>query len=323
MGQESREFVLKRRQLSTISDYFAERLDASQVNFVQRNAQLNALWLEDFDPEMFELFVYWLEGQHQGDTPRAAGSFFGPLLEEAEAQHCCDELHWDLINLHLFGSRIGLASLQDAAMDAIQDLYLLCDWDVTPRMVSYIYTECEPAYSFRLRKWAVAMAAWSLGNADVSEELNDGAATMLRQLFEACPIFREDYVAHLSKSCRNRIRLQFKNPQLRLPTNALRNEERQFGYRQCSFHTHRSSVGQGRCPHDAAVLPLALSKPLPLTPRLVEPQCSSDEDSDLELLGPVPGSRRAARGPCSVEANTQPTSPMPYTAVINMYLDIH
>jgi hypothetical protein len=310
VGIDSREFILNKKLLSTVSEYFAGRLDASGVNFVQRNAQLNALWLEDFDPEMFELFAYWLGEQAHHETLCSVS--FRPFLDEAEAQDCCEELHWDLINLHLFAARIELDSLQDAAMDAIQDLYLRCDWDVTPRLVSHIYTECEPEYSYRLRKWTVAMAAWSMG------ETTDATDTSLQELFAACPVFRDDYVAHLAKSSRNRIRLQFKNPQLRLPTNSLRNDERQFGYRQCSFHTHRSSVGQGRCPHDSAALPvLALSKPLPQEPL-------SDEDSDLELLSPGGAALSSAGGLCALEANMPltPLSPAAHSAIINMYLDI-
>jgi hypothetical protein len=38
---------------------------------------------------------------------------------------------------------------------------------------------------------------------------------------------------------------------LRIPANRLRNDERAFGFRQCSFHSHRSSVGERRCPHES------------------------------------------------------------------------
>lgn len=64
-----------------------------------------------------------------------------------------------------------------------------------------------------------------------------------------CPGYWEDYVNHLLKMSKGRIQFHMKNPQMRLPSNNLRVEGRQFGYRQCSFHTHRSTVGQGQCPH--------------------------------------------------------------------------
>ncbi|ORY62272.1 uncharacterized protein BCR38DRAFT_437990 [Pseudomassariella vexata] len=187
---------------------------------------------------MFELFLHWLYERND----------FQQHIDEAEANNCCEDLHDDLINLHLFAAQIELAPLQDIAMDAIQDIYLRCNWDIRPRLVSYIYTECSPIHSCRIRKWIVAMTAWSLGG-DLEQSATGGKMEVLFQKF---PDFWADYVSHLSKTSKNRIKLHFKNPQLRLPTNNLRNEERHFGFRQCSFHTHRSSVGQGKCPHTLA-----------------------------------------------------------------------
>jgi hypothetical protein len=218
--------------------------------------QLNTIWLEDQCPEMFELFAHWVHEKGNFQT----------FIDEAEANDCCEDLHCDLINLHLFAAHTEMAVLQDVAMDGIQDIYLRCNWDITPRMASHIYTQCNVDDSRRLRKWIVAMTAWSLGGCMEKA----GTGDRMDALFRSCPEFWSDYVAHLSKTSQSRIRLQFKNPQLRLPSNNLRNEERQFGFRQCSFHTHRSSVGQGKCPH--AVTPI----PLPESP-------VSDSDSDLDL----------------------------------------
>ncbi|KAI1872422.1 hypothetical protein JX265_005302 [Neoarthrinium moseri] len=287
VGEECREFVLSKKALSSTSEYFADRLDASSVNFVQRNAQLNTLWLEELCPEMFELFAYWLDER---------GGFQG-FIDEAEANDCCEDLQWDLITLHLFAARIGLDALQDAAMDGIQDIYLRLDWDITPKFVSQIYAECDPVDSYRLRKWIVAMAAWSLGGC--VEKI--GTADKMGALFQACPEFWHDYVAHLSKSSKSKIKLAFKNPQLRLPSNNLRNDERQFGFRQCSFHTHRSSVGQGRCPHAFSLSP---SYPYPPVQRPESPL--TEEDSDLEL-GSITGKALVAS---------------PRTAIFDLYLDL-
>ncbi|KAI0136301.1 hypothetical protein BJ170DRAFT_6244 [Xylariales sp. AK1849] len=280
VGQEGREFSFPKKLLSSTSWYFSERLDTSAISLVQRNAQLNTLWFDDLCPEMFELFSHWVYDRGN----------FQSFIDEAEANDCCESLRWDLVNLHLFAARIGLSSLQDVAMDGIQDIYLRRNWDITPRLVSHIYIECDPEDSHRLRKWIVAMTAWSLGGC--MEKV--GTAEKVEALFDMCPAFWSDYVAHLYKTSQSKIKLQFKNPQLRLPSNNLRNEERQFGFRLCSFHTHRSSVGQGRCPHTI------IHAPLPESP-------VSDEDSDLELDS-ILGKGLVAS---------------PRTAIFDLYLELH
>ena len=97
-------------------------------------------------PDMFELFYSWMH----------TGRGFHDFIDDAEMNDTCEELHWDLVNLHLFAAQIQLTVVQDLAMDAIQDLYLRCDWDIVPELVRYLYQQCDPRDSCRLRKWIVA-----------------------------------------------------------------------------------------------------------------------------------------------------------------------
>ncbi|KAK8049531.1 hypothetical protein PG994_011261 [Apiospora phragmitis] len=233
VGEESREFIIARELLAACSPYFRDRLDATAV-LKQQNAQFNILWLEDEDPEMFELFTYWL---HQRNDSSISKKDFRAIIDDSICNDYAEELQWDLVNLHIFAARvIEVPALQDAAMDAVQDLHLMCNWDISSKLVRHVYVDCDPDASCRLRKWIVAMTAWTLGGG--FERPGTG-----------CPDFWRDYVAHISKISKSRVRIATKNPQLRLPSNRLRNDERQFGFRQCSFHTHRSVVKQGRCPH--------------------------------------------------------------------------
>ncbi|KAK7970733.1 hypothetical protein PG988_009806 [Apiospora saccharicola] len=246
VGKESREFIIARELLASCSPYFADRLDATAV-LKQQNAQFNILWLEGQDPEMFELFTYWL---HQRNDNRISKKDFRAIIDDSVCNDYAEELQWDFVNLHLFAATvIEVPALQDAAMDAIQDLHLMCNWDISSKFVRHIYVDCDPDASCRLRKWIVAMTAWTLGGGfDRS-----GTAEQMHELFEGCPDYWRDYVAHISKISKSRVRIATKNPQLRLPSNHMRNDERQFGFRQCSFHTHRSMVKQGRCPHVKAL----------------------------------------------------------------------
>ncbi|KAK8056302.1 hypothetical protein PG993_001529 [Apiospora rasikravindrae] len=242
VGEESREFVIARELLASCSPYFRDRLDATAV-LKQQNAQFNILWLEDQDPEMFELFTYWLYQRNDGSTSKKD---FRAIIDDSICNDYAEELQWDLVNLHLFAAYVvEVPALQDAAMDAIQDLHLMCNWDISSKFVRHVYVDCDPDASCRLRKWIVAMTAWTLGGGFE----RPGTAQQMHDLFEGCPDFWRDYVAHISKISKSRVRIATKNPQLRLPSNHLRNDERQFGFRQCSFHTHRSLVKQGRCPH--------------------------------------------------------------------------
>ncbi|KAI1304683.1 hypothetical protein F5Y03DRAFT_165159 [Xylaria venustula] len=246
VGPERDEFLIPRRLLASC-DYFRTRLD-----YLSSRAALT-LRLDGQCPDMFRLFEYWLSERKN----------LNKFIDNAESDESCEELHWDLVNLQLFAASIGEAALQDAAMDALQDLYLRCNWEIDTELVKFIYTECDPETSYclrSLRRWIVAMIAWGMGDEE--------AGLVLETIFGECAGLREEYDTHLNKVAASKLDVGFKNPQLRLPSNQLRNEERQFGYRQCSFHSHRSTVGQGRCPHAHSPSPWAHS------PRI------DDSDSD-------------------------------------------
>jgi hypothetical protein len=210
---------------------------------------------------MFKLFEYWLSEQKG----------FNKFIEDAETDESCEELHWDLVNLQLFAANIGEAALQDVAMDALQDLYLRRNWPIKPQLVRHVYTECY--YLRNLRRWIVAMIAWGMGDAEA-----EGALETIRGLFGDCDGLFQEYNSHLSRVAASKLEVNYKNPQLRLPSNRLRNGERQFGYRHCSFHTHRSTVGQGSCPHTRPLSPLLYS---PLTDGYI----GSDSDYSESWFG--------------------------------------
>lgn len=264
VGPDGKEFVIPRKLLASCA-YFRQRIEESArvANFEKGGQPQLVMNLEDQCPDMFELFAHWISERRN----------FDKFIDAAEARRACRELHWDLVNLHLFAAQVDLPALQDSAMDAIQDVYLRCNWDISPKLIAYVYTACDPQESCRLRKWIVAMTAWTLGGV-VGTEMADG----IRMLFEQCPDFFAEYHSHTRKMARSGLEGHFKNPQLRLPSNNLRGEERQFGFRQCSFHTHRSTVGQGRCPHAVSLSPLV---PSPYTDGYVE----SDSDRGESRFG--------------------------------------
>ncbi|KAJ8118387.1 hypothetical protein ONZ43_g4003 [Nemania bipapillata] len=223
VGPNRDEFFIPKRLL-TSCEYFRARLDLArgQTSLVIR--------LEGQCPDMFKLFEHWV-------SERKGLSGF---IDDAELNQSCEELHWDLVNLQLFAANIGEAALQDVAMDALQDLYLRRNWEIDPELVKWVYTECDPEASYclrNLRRWIVAMIAWGMGDAEV------GGA--LETVFGECAGLRGEYDNHLKKVAASNLNVDFKNPQLRLPSNNLRNEERQFGYRQCSFHSHRPVIRLG------------------------------------------------------------------------------
>ncbi|KAI8629375.1 hypothetical protein F5Y19DRAFT_79666 [Xylariaceae sp. FL1651] len=238
VGPERNEFRIPTRLLASC-EYFRAELDTARLDLTHGQTYL-VIRLEGQCPDMFRLFKYWLFERKGLDK----------FIDDAESDQSCEELHWDLVNLHLFAANIGEAALQDVAMDAIQDIYLRKNWVIKPELVKYVYTECDPYESYRLRKWIVAMIAWDIGGIEA-----DGAVGTIRNLFGECAGLWEEYNSHLVKVAASRLQVDLKNPQLRLPSNNLRNEERQFGYRQCSFHTHRSSVGQGECPYAYSLSP--------------------------------------------------------------------
>ncbi|KAL7628220.1 hypothetical protein AAE478_002419 [Parahypoxylon ruwenzoriense] len=242
VGPKKRRFMIPTKLLAPCQ-YFRERIDTARIEFVKGQAHF-LVALEDRCPDMFELFTYWLTERRSLDK----------FIDAAEANHSCKELHWDLVNLHLFAAQIDLPALQDCAMDAIQDVYLRRNWDINPKLINYVYTSCDPRESCRLRKWIVVMTSWTLGGV-VSTDMSN----RIQRLFDKCPDFWAEYHTHTRKMAKSGLEGPFKNPQLRLPSNNPRNEERQFGFRQCSFHTHRSTIGQGRCPHTTTLSPIVLS----------------------------------------------------------------
>lgn len=219
---------------------------------------------------MFELFAAWVRDppsfrRHLDvtisaacaapRTPPCTAAEDGAARPKTPSQR----LHWAIVRLHLFASTIGAHPLQDAAMDALQDLYLRRDWDVTPRFIDFLYAQCTPAASLRLRRWAVAMVTFSLSSPSSPGGCSGGGSApscvprQFQHLLRQHPDFSAEYASHLRKMAASGLDIRIKNPQLRIPANRLRNEERRFAFRQCAFHTHRASVGEGRCPHEAEV----------------------------------------------------------------------
>lgn len=210
---------------------------------------------------MFELFVIWLRDKEDFRRRMERAVAAAGTTSEAVNQR----LHWSLIRVHIFAAQLDLHHLQDAAMDAIQALYLGCNWDVAPRLVRFLYGLCDDVYAVRIRRWAVAMIAFSIAGGGAAPE-RAGVLTgpaRWQDLFGRYPEFAADYDAHLKKMTLSGLDIRFKNPQLRIQANRLRNDERQFGFRQCSFHSHRAAVGERRCPH--AETPV-IKPPLPPPP---------------------------------------------------------
>jgi hypothetical protein len=179
-------------------------------------------------------------------------------------------------------------------MDALQDLYLRCDWEVSLSFVHFLYSDCYAEHAFRLRKWAVAMVAWTL-----AMQRSESVGSEWQHLMDNTPVLAHDYAMHLAKMAGSRgANLCIKNPQLRLPANKLRSEERFFGFRQCSFHSHRSAVGEGPCPHTRAgmagavdvrstiAIPSLPSSVARTMPKRAKDEIESDE-SDHSILSPV------------------------------------
>lgn len=282
VGPDKQRFRVNKQVLCSSSPFFRDRLeDPSQPRTV-------SLWLPDELPAMFALFVEWLQ------LPRHT---FRQRLDDVVAdahsqrgQRGLHDIHWALIRLHLFASHLRLFHLQDAAMDAIQDLYYDCDWDLPPALLSYLYTRCEALPAIRLRRWAVAMVAFALttsetyvisptsarspgsspvelypeydngfvppGGQGTDDAADDGdgdggdRSLRLQSLINSIPELGQDYAVHLSKMSSSGLDLRSKNPQMRISANKLRNDERAYGFRECSFHSHRSTVGERRCPHE-------------------------------------------------------------------------
>ncbi|KAI9171520.1 hypothetical protein HJFPF1_01006 [Paramyrothecium foliicola] len=282
IGPKQVKFKANKKMLCAVSSFFREQLeDHSQPKTV-------SLWLPGESPAMFALFVEWL---HSRTTFRC---FLDDAINTAhETSHqATRDFHWALIHLHLFASHLSIFHLQDLAMDALQDLYLRCDWDVPPSLISYLYTKCESLPSVRLRRWAVAMVAFSMaGGSHMKfhpQDSDTSDPSHFQKLLETLPEFEMDYAMHMRKIRSSRLDIRLKNPQLRIPANKLRNDERAFGFRECSFHSHRAAVGQRRCPHamlapDSPVSPMGHPSELVLT-GLSAP---GRRDNELSPTGPM------------------------------------
>jgi len=259
VGPESREFQVNKKLLSAVAPYFRDRLDESPAGLVQLSSVQKAVpvWLPaqraaspirlvDESPAMFELFSVWL---HHRD------SFRRHLDEQMSSANDATEtaalrFHWALVHLHIFAARHGLDHLQDTSIDALQDLYLRRDWDVSAAFIAFLFGERDAWLTIRLRRWAVAMVAWSLAGGETPLRVHS-EPSHFEKLFDLYDDFNTEYVLHVAKLKSGKLDARIKNPQLRIHANRLRNDERQFGFRQCSFHTHRASVGERRCPHTA------------------------------------------------------------------------
>ncbi|KPM43865.1 hypothetical protein AK830_g2721 [Neonectria ditissima] len=244
IGPKQQRFKVNKRLLCAASPFFSERLqDPTHTRPI-------SLWLPRESAPMFALFVEWV---HLGPSFRHYIDDSVLNARETGDQNLRD-FHWAMIRLHLFASHLGLHRLQDLVMDAVQDLYLRCDWDVPPSLITYLYTECEDLASVRLRRWGVAMVAYSFnGGPHIDFEAHDPTESepaRFSDLLDQLPDFSADYDLHMRKMRESGLDISFKNPQLRIPANRLRNDERAFGFRQCSFHSHRATVGERRCPHE-------------------------------------------------------------------------
>ncbi|CAM1506800.1 Fc.00g064410.m01.CDS01 [Cosmosporella sp. VM-42] len=256
IGPNQKRFKVNKRLLCDSSPFFSERLEGSP------HSKPISLWLPGESATMFALFVEWV---HQPDEFR---EYLADAVSKAHetSEQACQGIHWAILRLHLFASHLSLYELQDLAMDAVQDLYLRCDWDVPPTLITYLYTKCEALAAVRLRRWAVAMVAFSLtGNSNISFPSQDPETSdtpRFQHLFDTIPEFAADYAIHTRKLRASGLDARFKNPQLRIPANKLRNEERAFGFRECSFHSHRALVGERRCPHEVGRPKLTVQPPV-------------------------------------------------------------
>ncbi|KAL7912038.1 hypothetical protein GGI35DRAFT_304553 [Trichoderma velutinum] len=243
IGPKKRRFKVNSQLLCDVSPFFQERIEDPF------HSQTVSLWLPSESPAMFGLFVEWVH------SPETFSVYLDDVITSAQkkGEKASLDIHWAIIHLHLFASQLSLSYLQDASIDAIQDLYLKYDWDVPPKLVAYLYTECETGPSIRLRRWAVAMVAFCLAVGGQPKFSDQDLATsypmQFQALFQSLPEFSADYAQHMDNMKESGHDVQLKNPQLRISANKLGNNKRLFGFRECSFHSHRSTVGEGLCPH--------------------------------------------------------------------------
>ena len=281
VGEEQHEFSLRKKLLCGSCAFFQTHIDSIPAPPNPRDGgdddgdgeeEDSVLWLPTETAGMFDIFVLWLYQRKR----------FPYFIAAALQTMSPDErrtLRTNLVRLHLFAAVIDLPALQDAATDALQDMYLRFDWDMSPRFLAFLYGDCDSQHAVRLRKWAVAMFAWTLQGSDKVVTM----ASAVEKLFAAYPDLKADYHMHIQKMSQSRADVRIKNPQLRLPFNKLQSGERLFGFRQCSFHSHRATVGEGTCPHA-----LVLGRPpVPLpVPKRDKEEVESDA-SDADIISPV------------------------------------
>ncbi|KAK5990796.1 hypothetical protein PT974_09069 [Cladobotryum mycophilum] len=262
VGSKKRSFKVNRQLLCEISPFFRERLEDPF------HAKTISLWLPSESASMFALFAEWV---HSPSSFRDHLSNAVDMAHE-KSEDAFEDIRWAIIHLHLFAAELSLLPLQDIAMDATQDLYLKYDWDVSPKLVTYLYTECEASPSMRLRRWAVAMVAFSLATGcelrGSTVDLVSTSPDQFRRLFRTLPEFSDDYSQHMESMGESGHDVRVKNPQLRISANELHNGQRIFGFRECSFHSHRAVVGESTCPNSAGrTSGRAMSDPDPPRPR--------------------------------------------------------
>ncbi|KAL7900080.1 hypothetical protein HDV63DRAFT_303520 [Trichoderma sp. SZMC 28014] len=242
IGPKKRRFKVNHTLLCGVSPFFQERLEDPF------HSQTVSLWLPSESPAMFGLFVEWVH------SPETFCDHLDNAINSAfkKREQASLDIHWAIIHLHLFASQLSLSHLQDASMDAIQDLYLKYDWDVSPRLIVYLYTECEAEPSIHLRRWAVAMVAFRLSVGSQLKFPEQDSTNMdpnqFYALFQSLSEFSADYGRHINYMNESSHDVQVKNPQLRMPENEESNSGQVFGFRQCSFHSHGSEVVEGPCP---------------------------------------------------------------------------
>ncbi|RDA95963.1 hypothetical protein CP533_5837 [Ophiocordyceps camponoti-saundersi (nom. inval.)] len=229
VGSEKTRFKLDRDRLCAVSAFFHDRLGAGD----------GQLWLPAESAAAFGLLVKWLHGSSSLDDVVA--------VARAKGSKAARELHWPLVSLHLLASRLQVDQLQDQAMDLLQDLYLACDWHVAPSLVAYLYDKCDVMPAVRIRRWVVAMLVAAAAAASHDE---DDVDVETRTKLGSLPDFVTDYERHLASLARAGLDVRLKDARRRIGCNRLRNHERRFAFRRCSFHVHRAAVGEGPCPHD-------------------------------------------------------------------------
>lgn len=256
IGPKKRRFKVNHTLLCEVSPFFQERLEDPF------HSKTVSLWLPSESPAMFGLFVEWVH------SPETFRDYLDSAIHSAfkKREQASLDIHWAIIHLHLFASQLSLSDLQDASMDAIQDLYLKYDWDVPPKLIIYLYTECEAEPSIRLRRWAVAMVAFRLAVGSQlkfpEQDSTNLDPNQFYALFQSLSEFSADYAQHIKYMKESGHDIELKNPQLRMPENEESNDGQFYGFRQCSFHSHSSEVGEGPCPLAATRSPSrAMSAP--------------------------------------------------------------